>query len=99
MADCKFVNAKMVAAVDKIAQFSKDYREAGENLKDALNAAIASMEGETKDAMQKFFDDSVAPFVTKDLPDAIQGLSDLLEANRSNFEEVDKQIADSISGS
>ena len=99
MADCKIVNAKMVAAVDKIAQFSKDYREAGENLKDALNAAIASMEGETKDAMQKFFDDSVAPFVTKDLPDAIQGLSDLLEANRSNFEEVDKQIADSISGS
>jgi phi13 family phage major tail protein len=63
------------------------------------SASRPSMEGETKDAMQKFFDDSVAPFVTKDLPDAIQGLSDLLEANRSNFEEVDKQIADSISGS
>ena len=106
MADCKIVNDKMVAAVDNIGGntqgvhtgIAKSYKEAGEKLMEELNAAIATMEGETKDAMQKFFNDTIEPFVTTDLPDAINGMAVLLEANRTNFIDVDKQIAQSISG-
>lgn len=106
MADCKIDNAKMVAAIDAIGGktqgqltgIAKSYKDAGDKLMEELRAAIASMEGATKDAIEKFFNDSVAPFVTTDLPAAINGMSVLLEANRQNFEDVDKQIADSISG-
>ena len=106
MADCKIVNDKVVAAIENIGGntqgvltgIAKSYKDAGDKLMEALNAAIASMEGETKDALQKFFNETVSPFVTTDLPSAINGMSVLLEANRKNFEDVDKQIAQSISG-
>ena len=106
MADCKIVNAKMVAAINNIGGdtqgvltgIAKSYKDAGDKLMEELNAAIAAMEGETKDALQKFFNETVAPFVTTDLPNAINGMSVLLEANRKNFEDVDKQIAQSITG-
>lgn len=106
MADCKIVNDKVVAAIDAIGGntqgsltgIAKGYKDAGDKLMEALNAAIAAMEGESKDALQKFFNDTVSPFVTADLPNAINGMSVLLEANRKNFEDVDKQIAQSISG-
>ena len=45
-----------------------------------------------------FFTTDVEQFVVTDLPNAINGLSVLLEANRKNFEDVDKKIAESISG-
>ena len=78
---------------------AKDYQTAGTTLMEALRAAIAPMEGATKDAIQEFLAKNVEGFVTSDLPNAINSLSVLLEANRSNFEQVDQQIADSISGS
>jgi hypothetical protein len=78
---------------------AKKYETAGIILMNALDAAIADMEGETKDALKRFFDTDVAQFVITDLPNAINGLSVLLEANRSNIEGVDKMIAASILGS
>lgn len=106
MADCRIVNASVVNAVNAIGGanqgqlegIAKKYETAGTNLMDALDTAISTMEGETKDALKKFFDTDVKKFVVEDLPAAINGLSVLLETNRSNFEEVDKKIAESISG-
>ena len=106
MADCKIVNAKVVAAINNIGGANQgalegialEYQKAGQTLMDALKAAIAPMEGATKDALQKFFETDVQQFVVTDLPTAINGMSVLLEANRKNFEDVDKKIADSISG-
>ena len=82
----------------QLTGIAQSYKTAGDKLMEQLNAAIAAMEGETKDALQTFFNNTVAPFVTTDLPNAINGMSVLLEANRSNFESVDLQIAQSISG-
>ena len=106
MADCKIVNESVKTAIENIGGntqgsltgIAKAYKEAGDAFIEALNTAIASMEGETKDALQKFFTNDVQPFVTADLPNAINGMSVLLEANRKNFEDVDRQIAESISG-
>lgn len=99
MADCRIVNASVVTAVSNIKDISNSYRTDGQAFIEALINAIAPMEGETKDALQKFFTTDVQKFITEDLPDAINGMSELLEANRQNFEDVDLQIASSISGS
>lgn len=98
MADCKIVNQSVVSAVEEIRKISGSYKTDGEAFMQALNNAIASMEGETKDALQAFFHEKVQPFITEGVPNAVNSTADLLEANRKNFEDVDKQIADSISG-
>lgn len=98
MADCRIVNEGVAASVKNIEEISKSYKSDGQAFIDALTSAISAMEGETKDALQKFFTTDVQKFVTEDIPTALQGMSDLLEANRDNFEKVDRQIAESISG-
>lgn len=99
MAACRIVNQSVLQAIDSITEISESYKTAGENFVKDLNSALAEMEGETKDALSKFIDTDINQFVADDLPKAIKGMSDLLEANRHNFEDVDRQIADSISGS
>lgn len=98
MAGCRIVNQSVADAVSNIKTISDSYRTAGEEFIKDLNNAISEMEGEAKDALKNFIDNDVNTFVAQDLPDAVKGMSELLEANRSNFETVDKQIADSISG-
>ena len=105
MADCKIVNESVKAAIDNIGGpdkgalvgIAKSFQDAGITFISSLHSAIAEMEGETRDALWDFIDNKVQPFVEEDLPNAINGLSVLLEANRSNFEDVDKQLAESIS--
>lgn len=98
MAACRIVNDSVVRAVDSILEISDLFRTAGEEFVSNLNAAIAEMEGEAKDALKLFIDKDVNDFVSSDLPNAIKGMADLLEANRSNFELLDRQLADSING-
>lgn len=106
MADCKIVNESVKNAISNIGGanqgalegIAKSYKDAGVAFMEALKGAISAMEGETKDALLNFFTKSVEPFVTADLPNAINSMSVLLEANRKNFEDVDRQLAESISG-
>lgn len=99
MAGCRIVNQGVETARDEIKTIAKEYRTLGEDFIKDLNSAIAEMEGETKDALKKFIDTDVNTFVANDLPDALEGMAELLEANRTNFVDVDQKIADSISGS
>jgi uncharacterized protein YukE len=98
MADCRIVNANAVNAVGEIKTISDSYKSSGQDFFDAIKNAIAPMEGEAKDALDKFFSSVVHDFVVEQLPNAIEGMSNLLEQNRQNFEDVDKQLAESISG-
>jgi len=98
MADCRIVKASVDAAVEEIASISGSYATDGQAFIDALTSAISAMEGDTKDALQKFFTTDVNSFVVESLPSAVQGMSDLLKGNRENFEQVDDQIAQSIAG-
>jgi predicted oxidoreductase len=98
MASCRIVNASVAQAVETIAQISKDYQNAGDTFIKDLNAAISEMEGAAKDALKAFIDKDTHDFVADQLPKAIDGMSQLLEGNRKNFEDVDAQIASSISG-
>lgn len=99
MADCRIVDQAVKDAVKSINDLADKYETAGNNFKTAFMAAIEEMEGDAKDAMEELFKDSYEEFVTsteKGLPAMIKGLASLLEGNRQNFEDVDKQIADSI---
>ncbi len=96
MAACRIVNAAVESAVGEIRTCSTDYKTAASDFSSAFKSAIAEMEGAAKDALDEFFKVKVEPFITNDLPDAVTGMADLLEANRSNFQDIDQQIADSI---
>ena len=99
MADCRIVNSAVQTSVTNIQNIANKYQQAGTEFETAFKAAIADMEGDSKDAMLELFDKSYKEFVTSmegGLPAMIKGLADLLEANRKNFEDVDVQIAQSI---
>ena len=99
MADCRIVNSAVQTAVGNIKTLATKYQQAGTDFESTFKAAIAEMEGDSKDAMIELFDKSYKEFVTSmdgGLPGMIMGLSTLLESNRHNFEEVDGQIAQSI---
>lgn len=98
MASCRIVNSAVESAVTNISTISTSYNTLGAAFITDLNSAIAEMEGEAKDALKAFIDKDVKEFVETSLPAAVKGMSDLLEANRTNFVDVDKQIASSISG-
>lgn len=98
MAGCRIVDAAVVSAVSAIDSALTSYKRSGEALISALNSAISSMEGASKDALKRFIDTTVNDYVVTSLPNAVDGMSKLLEANRTNFVDVDQQLADGIGG-
>ena len=99
MAACRIVYDPVNNAVSEIGTAKTNYDKAAETFIADFHSAIAEMEGEAKDALLSFFDTDVKQFIETDMPGAVQGLQQLLEANLKNFVDVDKQIADCISGS
>lgn len=98
MAGCRIVKQSVETAEQKIVALAANYKNAGQDFINDLNNAIAEMEGEAKDALKTLIDGDVKEYVEESLPAAVNGMFELLKANRENFETVDKQIADSISG-
>lgn len=98
MADCRIVNQSVLTAKDNLDAYATEYRTAGETFETSFNAAIAEMEGATKDALVELFNKTYKEFVTTSIPEMITGLASLLESNRSQFDEVDSSLAASISG-
>ncbi len=98
MAACRIVYEGVSSAVEAIKGYATSYKTAGETLVSSLNSAIAEMEGAAKDAFKTLIDGDINEFAVESLPSALEGMYTLLEANRDNFEKVDQQIADNISG-
>ena len=105
MADCRIVNQALVDAVNDIKQIASEYDQAGVNLITSITNALSDMQGAAKDSlMENFVDTTLKGFVqgmqegAQSLPATLQGMAGLLEANRTNFVDVDSQIATSISG-
>jgi hypothetical protein len=88
----------MDQSVSNLNGYATQYEEAATTFVTAFKAAIEAMEGDSKDALDEFFDTKVEDFVTKDLPGAIRGLATLLDSNAKNFDETDAQVAASIRG-
>lgn len=93
MSACRIVNQAMVDAHTDVTNIAAEYDKAGEDLITALKAAIADMEGEAKDEFLAFIDGDIKTFFTTDLNNALLGLADMIETNRSTFADVDNKIA------
>lgn len=108
-------NEKITAAINTIAGDCKEestaygglansFKEAGSAFITALNDALSTFEGETKDILtsEKIGtaekEGTLAYFVEKQIPDLIMGLGKLLEGNRSTIESADHQLAEAIKG-
>jgi len=89
----------MLDAISEIQRIAGEYETVADEFISSLNNAISEMEGETKDALYELINSKVKTFVYQDLPAALRGMAELLEANRQNFENTDKQLAGSISSS
>ena len=98
MAGCKVVKASMDQSVTNLLNCSTQYEEAATTFVAVCKAAIEAIEGDAKDALVEVFETNIEGLVTKDIPGAVKGLSELLKANAQNFDDVDAQLADSIRG-
>lgn len=98
MAGCRIVKASMDSSVANLKGYSEELKEAGSTFVTAFNAAIEAMQGDARDALVEFFETNIEKFVSTDVPEAVNGLASLLEANAQNFDDVDAQIAASIRG-
>lgn len=105
MAGCRIVNQAMIDAKDSIEQIASEYDQAGGSLITALTGVLSEMEGAAKESlMENFVNTALKSFVqgleaeAQSLPATLKGMATLLEANRTNFVDVDAQIAASISG-
>ena len=105
MAGCRIVNQAMIDAKDSIDQIASEYDQAGSSLIASLTSALSEMQGAAKESLfENFIDTALKSFVqgleegAQSLPATLKGMASLLEANRTNFVEVDSQIATSISG-
>ena len=99
MAACRIVYSAVDAAIGQIETAKGAYDTAADTFISAFHSAIAEMEGAAKDALLDFFDKDVTEYIQTSLPGAVDGMKTLLKANLDNFEKVDQQIANSISGS
>ncbi|WP_295156522.1 hypothetical protein [uncultured Ruminococcus sp.] len=98
--DCMIKNAEVRDAANTIKTTIKDeFASAGTSFITSFKAAIADMEGEAKDALEEFFQNSYVDLVSSDekgIPAMVKGFGDLIEANRTQFASVDHSIAENI---
>lgn len=97
-------NQKMETAKGAIDDAKGDFETKAGAFIEALTSALSTFEGETKDVlMEKKIgnvetEGTLAYFVQKQIPDLLNGLSQLLEGNRTTIDESDRKLAEAISG-
>ena len=96
MADIIFRYTEMRQAASDIKAIAARYKAAATTLESDFLGAISAWEGESKDAMQKFISGSVMDYTRDTIPQLLEALSDLLNANADQMENADRQIAENI---
>lgn len=96
-------NGKMVDAYNSLVQAESNFKSQAESFIAELNAAIATFEGETKDALVESkigtnpeTEGTLICFVEKQIPELIKGLYTLLDKNRETIDESDMKLAEAI---
>ena len=96
MADIVFKYAEMRQAAKDIRAIATRYKTAAETLETNFKTAITTWEGESKDAMQTFICGPVMEYTRDNVPQLLDALAELLEANADQMESADRQIAQNI---
>lgn len=99
-------NQKMKDAKGDIDKAAANFASMGSSFIESLTSTLSTFEGETKDVLMKNkigssgseTEGTLAYFVEKQIPDLLNGLSQLLEGNRTTIDESDHKLAEAISG-
>lgn len=99
-------NQKMEDAKADIDKAATNFASMGSSFIESLTTTLSTFEGETKDVLMKNkigpsgseTEGTLAYFVEKQIPNLLNGLSQLLEGNRTTIDESDRKLAEAISG-
>ena len=98
MADIVFRYQEMRAAATAIQDIATKYKNAGATFETDFIAAISEWEGESKEKMLKFISGTVKDYTSVTVPQLLEALAALLNANADQMENADRQIAENIPG-
>lgn len=98
MADIVFRYPEMRTAASTIQEIAARYKAAAATLETDFIAAIGGWEGESKIKMQNFISGTVKEYTYETVPQLLEALASLLNANADQMEKADQQIADNIPG-
>lgn len=87
---------EMRNAVAKINDIATRYRDAGGNFTSGFVSATRDWEGESKEKMIRLINGDVNEMLTKEIPNYLESLANLLSQNIEQMQKADSQIADSI---
>ncbi|MBP5267499.1 MAG: WXG100 family type VII secretion target [Ruminococcus sp.] len=96
MADIVFRYDEIRNAASQIADIAQRYKAASDKLQEDFIAATNAWEGTSKDKMTGFIAGPVNEYIGKTVPDLVNALSELLNANADQMEKVDQELADNI---
>lgn len=96
MANIVFRYEEMKKAVDEIKTIAGQYKTAATTLESDFRAAITNWEGDSKDAMQGFISNAVMEYTRDTVPQILEALAELLNANIEQMQNADAKIAENI---
>ena len=96
MADIVFRYVEMRQAASDIRAIAARYKSVATTFESDFIGAISGWEGESKDALQKFISGSVMEYTRDTIPQLLEALAELLDANATQMENADRQIAENI---
>lgn len=86
----------METTADKIDGYAKEYLEAANTFKAAMQAATESWEGVSKQKFTGLVEQSVYNYMSKSVPEMVNGLATLLRKNAETMSSADDEIAKKI---
>lgn len=98
MADIVFRYLEMRNTADTIRDIASRYKVAAATFETDFIAAIRNWEGESKEKMQKFISGTVKEYTYDTIPNLLEALAALLDANADQMKKADQQIAENIPG-
>ena len=91
-----FNYVKMQQTATKIRDIATRYKAASDTLVQDFTTAISGWEGESHDRMLQFIHTGVQGYTNDTIPQLLEALASLLEANAKQMQSADHQIAESI---
>lgn len=87
---------EMEAAAKKIDGYADEYEQEAVKFLNAVQAATASWEGESKDKFTGLIENSVYKYMHESVPQMVKGLAELLRHNVEVMQKADSEIANNI---
>ena len=96
MADIVFRYEAMRGIVNDLRSLATQYQSTAQRFESDFASAVTSWEGDSKEKLLSFIQGSVNDYISNTVPQVVNGLADLLEANVKIMEEADQQISENI---